>query len=475
MARISSLMHLGQQSMANSQTALQTTSHNIANANTEGYTRQRVDMTTAEPVTLGNHRLGQGVKTADVTRVTNSYLNKQIQEETNKLGAANGKQSSLMRVEQIFNESINKGLNHFMANFFNSFQEMANNPESQATRALVKENSKILADDFHRIKGQLNSIQKDIDVQLHAHVSEINGMASEIASLNDKIHQVEVMGAKANDERDRRDLLVKKMGELVNIRYTEGDGGKVIITVGNTGVLVSGADHSELFTEGTPAREGKREGNFEIMYKHGDRGIVHQLTDELKGGTIGGLLEVRDKTINELHGNMDHMAYTIHEAVNTIHEAGFDRYNQTGRSFFNPVEEEFDAAANIQVNEEILSDPGKISGALKANSPGDNRVANAIAGLQARPLFKDGTASVDDYFNGLVGEFAVLTSKNNMLQEHQKNIVSQLNAVRESVSGVSLDEEVTDMVKFQKAFDASARLVKTADEMFDTVLNLKRL
>src|SRR4051794_3757974 len=147
MSRIGSMMSVGKQALANSQTALQTTSHNVANANTEGYSRQRVEQVTAEPVSSGNLRIGQGAKTAAVTRTVNSFLNKQIQEETTKLGMASGREGHLVRVEQVFNESINKGLNRFLANFFNAFREFANNPESQATRAHVMENSRQLVDD----------------------------------------------------------------------------------------------------------------------------------------------------------------------------------------------------------------------------------------------------------------------------------------------------------------------------------------
>lgn len=475
MARIGSLMSMGQQAMANSQTSLQTTSHNITNANTEGYTRQRVEQVTNEPTGTGRIRLGHGAKTSAVKRITNDYITKQINLETSKLGTATGKQDSLMRVEQVFNESINKGLNHFLGDFFNAFREFSNNPESQATRALVKENAKTLAENFHRIDGQLDAIQKDIDFQIHANLSQINGMGQEIANLNEKIHQVEAQGAQANDERDRRDLLVKKLGELVNIRSAEGDNGKFSITVGNTAVLVSGSEYNQLYSAATPGREGKREANYDVMFKIGDSKVERLVTGELKGGVIGGLIEVRDQVINGLHTDLDHIAFTVSDAVNAVHSVGFDKYNQTGTVFFNPLDVEFGAATSIQVNDKILKDPGRIASGLQPDAPGDNRVANAIAELQERKILKNGASTVDDFFNGMVGEYAILTQKNNMIFEHQKNIVAQLNNVRESVSGVSLDEEVADMVKFQKTFDASARLIRTADEMFDTVLNLKRM
>ncbi|MCC6277706.1 MAG: flagellar hook-associated protein FlgK [Oligoflexia bacterium] len=473
--RIGSMMSVGKQALSNASTQLQTTTHNVANVNTEGYSRQRVEVQSAEPIGSARVRIGQGAKTVAVTRVVNNYLNKQIQEETSKMGTADGRQQSLERVEQIYNESINKGLNRFMANFFNAFREFSNNPESQATRALVKESAKILTEDFHRIHNQLLAVQKDVDSMVRAHVSEINGYTKEIASLNEKIQMVELQGVPANDERDRRELILKKLGELVNIRWAEGDNGKITVTAGNNALLVSGYESNQLLVQSTPATDVKREGNADIIFKNGPQGSEFVVTNQIQGGKLGGALEVRDRTINELHGKLDEIAFRVHDEINGLHTQGFDKYGNTGLTFFDPMGNEFNSAINLKLADHILADPGHIAGALSPNSPGDNRVANAIAAIQHQKIFNERTTSIDDFFNGIVGEFAVLTKKNKMVLEHQKHIVDQLKNVRESVSGVSLDEETTDMVKFQKAFDASARLIKTADEMFDTVLSLKRL
>jgi len=475
MSRIGSMMSVGKQSLANSQTALQTTTHNVANVNTEGYTRQRVEQVTAEPVSAGRLRIGQGARAAAVTRVVNNFLTKQIQEETTKYGAAAGREAPLGRAEQIFNESINKGLNRFMGQFFNAFRDLANNPESQANRAAVKETAKTLVDDFHRIHSQLNGIQREIDTEITGKVAQINGYSKEIASLNQKIQMVEMQGMPANDERDRRELLIKKMGELVNIRFGEGDNGKLTVTAGNTAVLVSGADSNELIARQSAADGDKREGAVDIFFRNGERGSQFAVTSEFKSGQIGGSIDARDRIVNDLHNKMDNLAYVLHDSVNTIHAAGYDRYDNTGRNFFAPMEGQFNAAEKIQLNPEIDKDGGSIAAAMEAGSPGDNRVAHAIARLQGFQLMKEGTTTIDDFYNGMVGEFAVETKKNTTVLEHQKNIVDQLNNIRESTSGVSLDEETTDMVKFQKAFDASARIIKVADEMFDTVLNLKKL
>ena len=242
MSKIHGMMDVGKRSMMNSQTALQTTGHNIANKSTEGYSRQRVELQTAEPTGLGNQRIGNGSKTASVTRTNNPFLEKQIGKETSNLGYLGGKADAMTRVEQVYNEQTNKGLNSFVTDFFNSYRELSNNPESLATRTQVKETAQALTQDFKRMNNQLTEIRRDIDQQVTTNVDEVNQMTSEIAKLNEKVQLVQNEGGPANDERDRRDLLIKKLGEKINIRWAEGSDGNVTITAGNSAVLVAGND-----------------------------------------------------------------------------------------------------------------------------------------------------------------------------------------------------------------------------------------
>lgn len=474
MPKINAMMDIGKRSMMNSQTALQTVSHNIANKSTEGYSRQRVEQQTNEAIGEGRLRMGMGAKAVAVTRINNPFLERQIASETNKKGFFDGQSDNLMRVEQIFNEQINKGLNQFVSNFFNSFRELANNPESLASRALVKESAHFLTQDFSRVVGQLNDIQSDIDMQVKATVEEINAMTREVASLNQKVAAVELQGMPANDERDRRDLLIKKLGEKVNIRWAEGDSGMVSITAGDTAVLVSGIDSIDLETARTHAHGSKREGNLDVIHRATKTGSPFTVTNQLRGGTLGGAIEVRDQIINDLREQIDGLAYTLADEVNRVHSLGFNAYQEQGINFFDIPQNESDIAMHLKVNNEILNDTLKIAAAAERDAPGDNRVANVISAIQMNKVMDDGAATLDDFYNSMVGKLAVSVNKSNQEAEHQKNIVSQLNNVRESVSGVSLDEEAVKMIEFQKAFDASARVIKTADEMFDTILNLKR-
>ena len=300
-------------------------------------------------------------------------------------------------------------------------------------------------------------------------------MASEIASLNEKISVVEIQGRNANDERDRRDLLLKQLGEKIDIKYTENETGQVSVMAGANATLVSGFTASELTTQPSNKFEGHRYGALKIILKPSKTTSPVDVTKQFDGGRVGAALDVRDNYVESLLDDLDQVAYNVATEVNSIHIEGNDRYGNKGVLFFDLLNGPSNAAANLKLNSTVERDPSRISAGLSTNGPGDNRIANAIANVQHSKSMNGGTATLDDYYTSLVGKVAVTVNKANMTAEHQKGIVDQLKNIRESISGVSLDEETTKMIELQKSFDASARVIRTADEMFDTVLNLKRI
>lgn len=463
-------MDIGKRSMMNSQTALQTVAHNIANKSTEGYSRQRVDVVTAPPISEGRLQLGMGNRASQVTRVNNPYLEKQLQKEQGQLGMMDAKAEAMSRVEQVFNEQTNKGLNQYVNDFYNSFRELANNPESIATRSMVKETADAMAADFKRVQTQLTEIQKDIDLKVKDQVEEVNKMIEEVASLNEKVTQAEVQGNPANDQRDRRELLLKKLNERIDIHYAEGKNGMVTVSTAGNGILVSGYDHYKL-----EINKNSDSDRMEVYYKNTDTSEPFNITSRIKGGSLGGSLEVRDKVIEDLKEQINTMAYSLASEVNNAHREGFDRNGNAGNDFFQ-LNPDFNLTAfDLKVNQEIIEDVNRIAAASKPNSIGDNTIANVISQIQYKEIMDDNTSTLDDFYNAQVGSIGVATQRAIKSKESQDNILNQLSTIRESISGVSLDEETTKMIEFQKAFDASARVIRTADEMFDTVLSLKRM
>ncbi|UYL10111.1 flagellar hook-associated protein FlgK [Bdellovibrio sp. SKB1291214] len=468
MSKISAMMDTGKRSLMNSQTALQTVGHNIANKSTEGFSRQRVELLSNVPIGEGGLQIGMGARAGVVTRVNNPWLEKQIQKEGMSMGYEDARADGLSRVEQIYNEQNNKGLNQYVTDFFNGFRELSNNPESLASRTMVREAAVGMTKDFGRVTSQLRGVQEDLDAQLKTTVGEINEITKEIASLNEKIQTIEVQKVPANDERDRRDLLLKKLGDKIDITWAEGRDGLVTVTAGRTAILVSGIGSSELKAQPTNTRD-----RMEIFFQ--GTGTPANVTEQITGGRIGGILNVRDEVVENLLTHVDNLAYTLATEVNKAHIEGFDRHGKNGVLFFEQPEQVKGAASTMSMNRTIFNDVSKIAAASRPDAAGDNTVANVISALQYRQVMDGGTATMDDYYNTQVGQVGAMVQRAVKSQESQKNVMNQLTNIRESISGVSLDEETTKMIEFQKTYDASARLIKTADEMFDTVLNLKRL
>jgi flagellar hook-associated protein 1 FlgK len=293
MGRVSSLMTVGRRSMMNSQTGLHTVGHNIANKETEGYSRQRTETYANGAQGSGKRRIGMGARAATVRRTNNPYLERQLGNERSELATAQGRQQGLSRIEQVYNEQTVEGFNSTLTTFFNAFRELSTNPESMPRRTAVKAAAESLVSDFRNVASQLNEVSGDINSQLQISVHDMNSLTTEIAKLNEQIQEVELTGGWANDERDRRDLLIKKLGEVVDINWAEGEDSTVTISTAQDALLVVGGTANVVQAVATPAREGKDEGDFDVVYYHHEYAEPLVLTDRIKGGKLGGLLSVR--------------------------------------------------------------------------------------------------------------------------------------------------------------------------------------
>ena len=471
MAKVHGLMDIGRRGMVLSQTALNTTSHNIANRSTEGYSRQRVELATNPAIDEGRYRIGTGARLAGINRVNNPWLEKQIEQEGSNFSYLESKANALASMENVLNEQNVEGINGAISKFFNSFRELANNPESAVPRTQVRESAQALISTLQSAKRQIDSAAQGVYKNVENKIGEVNAMAKEIANLNEKILNIEITEGQANDERDRRDLLLKKLSETMNISYAEDPKtGMINVMAGNTASLVAGTTATSLRTD-MSENEGQR-----IIYDL-TGGTPFDVTEQFKGGAVGASLSVAgpDGIISQLGQSIDELAYNIANEVNRAHVEGFDRYNQQGQTFFDIPQDGTFSIDKMSLNKEILKDVGLIAAASKPNSPGDNNVAHVIQNLQFRSILGDGQYSFDNFYNSKVGEIGLMTQRNQSALESQKNTLDQLKNTRETISGVNLDEEAAKMIEFQKSYEASARMIRVADELFDTVLNLKRL
>ncbi len=468
MAGSVNMFNIGKSGLQATKSAMTTTGHNIANVNSEGYSRQNVEVVSGPTIPAGRLTFGTGAWTKSVDRVNDEYLDKRIHVEARNMGNIEEKSNYLEQTEQIFNEAISEGMNRITTNFFNEFRKLSTDPENEAVRASVREASKQLVDEVRRMDRSLKDVQANIDNRVEGYVRDVNALSKEIRDLNLMIQKTDAEGSAAPDLHDKRDLALKKLGAIVDISVSKDKNSRITVTMGGHVPLVCGEQLTELSVVRTPAdpKTGKREGRLDIYV---NEPVPSKLTTQIKTGRLGGLLEVRDKDITQSQDEIDQIAHAVSEGVNAIHVQGFGKDGGTGRLFFKQLDGVTGAAEHIDLSDDVKENLGAIAAAKDPNSASDNRVAIAISGLEsARGLLEGGT--ITDKYNSMVSEMGVKTEAAKKATVFQKDVLTQLETVRESLVGVNLDEETSNLIRFQHAYAANAKVLSVADEMMQTVL-----
>ncbi len=463
MTQLLGVLTLGTNSLLTQQQGINVTGNNIANVNTPGYSRQRLDLRAAAPLTSNIGLLGGGAFAAGVERVYDRFLGVQLNGENAQLGRWDAQAGMLERVEVVFDESNGYGLNQALSQFWNAWQDLGMNPSGPVERSVVASSSQALADTIHKKHADLLQTQKDIDAALAAGVADINRLTAAIADLNKKIASTESGGLTANDYRDSRDLALQQLAELVGFNSFEDGDGQVVVSVGTGRVLVESGNTYQL-SVATNA-----EGHFDILWPDIDGGKV-DISGEIGAGKLGGWLQTRDVKIGGYLESLDDLAATLITEVNTLHTAGYALDGSTGNALF-----EGSSAADMAVSGEILADPNLIAAAATgAGVPGDAGNAIAIADLRQALKMNSGTATFDAAANALVSLVGHDVRESKSHAAHQADMMSYLQNYRESVSGVNLDEEMVNLLKYQSAYQAAAKLISLADEMMDSLMNMVR-
>lgn len=481
------LFSIGHSSLRTSKRSLETTSHNIANSNTEGFSRQRVTASTNIPVSEGNYVLGTGVNVQSVKRVHDRLVEKKLNQSLSDHKFNEERTFQLSRVEEIFNEINSDGLNKVLNRFFNSFRELSNQPENEVVRSMVRDNAKLVVADFRRISETITTVKQSSENKIELSVNEINSMAEGIASLNKEIIRLENVGGEAGDLRDQRDQLVRNLSEYFPAQTYEDEKGQYVVNIKNVGSIVAGGATTKLEARAVTKNSSQDEGSVEIFLAGKSNSPV---STKIKKGTLGAIIKTRNEDIKELRDQLDELAYGLAKATNAIHNRGFknrrlkvDQQGNyilpsdekvTGIDFFKRPTTLKNASSLIDLSDEVKTDLNNISTGLAPNSPGDNRIAIAISKLQHEKVLGRGTTTFEEAYQKSVGKIGLATAKSKIDVEQSGGILAQAKSIKERISGVSIDEETANMVKYQHAYDASARMLKTADEMFDSVIGMMK-
>ncbi|MDG2063845.1 MAG: flagellar hook-associated protein FlgK [SAR324 cluster bacterium] len=562
MSSLNSSLNMGQRALSINQRAMQTVGHNIANQETEGFSRQQVRSGTSAPDPTG---LGGGADAQPTSRVYDKFVQRKILQENPRSEMFKSRGEFLQKIEIIFSETEGNGLHKALNEFWNSWSQLSNQPESEPARMRVKEQSDVLASRFRGMHSQLSGLRKEINGRLVATVNKVNELGQKVAELNRQIFSYEGRQRVANDMRDARNQAIEELSALVDVNSFEDPNGRTTVIIGRDWTLVEGINRYQL--------DGKMKGgelgmlNIDGVSTNDNR---RDLTRTFREGEMAEMLRMRDDTIVEYQKNLDEIAFSLAGKVNKIHASGtginsatemmkstfglnsaalnqplpflkdgifqlhlVDPHNeiletyeievQAGKdtlpdivkrlnltvndpgllqasiegdgslllqsgtdykfifgedqsslaqvlglnSFFDTLK----GAEDIQLSGHILENTNNISTG-KDLIPGDNRIALEIAKLQTRPTMRDETMTFDEYYNGVLTGMGLKIQRNNTEQAQQESMVKQFKEIRSSISSVNMDEELADMMQYQKAYEASARFINTIDKMMETVINM---
>ena len=463
---IMSTLFIGREALSAHQQAIQTTGHNIANVNTPGFSRQRVELSSATPVTLGRIPFGQGVNVDRIQGIVSDFFETQLLSTNGTLGFAQAESRALAGVEHALPTS--GGIASALDNFFGALGDLANNPGGQAERVNLIGKARALGETLNQTRSVLAHVQTDLDKDLDGAVQRVNDLLPQIAALNHQISGSEIDVQPANDLRDQRQVRLQELAQLTGATVQETDDGHAIVHV--NGLLLVSDDRAAVLDASTFNSSGSRKVSYTSPH-----GVTADATSVITKGEIGGLIAARDTEVTGTIGKLDQLAKTLVDQVNSQHALGFDLNGVAGANFFTPIAGVAGAAGQVQVAAVVVADPRLIAAAqTAAGAPGDNGNARALGTLQTTSLTALGNTTLSNYFLGLVGEAGTKVQANENSLNFQQSLLRESQARRESVSGVNLDEEMTNLIVFQRAFQAASVLVRTGDEMYQTILDMVR-
>ncbi|WP_442596338.1 flagellar hook-associated protein FlgK [Neobacillus sp. D3-1R] len=493
--------------MYTQQGALYTTGHNISNANTPGFTRQRVNFEQTEPYpAVGMNRpempgqMGTGVKAGSVQRVRESFLDVQYRGENNKLGYWESRAESYGKLEEIMNEPSESGLSKTMDMFWQSLQDLAVNPTNPGARSVVRQRGIAVAETFNYLHNSLSSVKSDLKNEIDVTNKEINSLTYQISKINEQIRDVEPHGYLPNDLYDERDRLVDQLSSLANIRvdYVSSGGNALAIAEGSAvikmvnetgselGILVSQVGYNEVKVNFDGADGsvktisiGNTSRDFIDMKSSGKlKAVIESYGYDDKGKATG----VYTDMLNEL----DNLAFTFANEFNNQHIKGIspnelDNKPPTDKSFFsdNAIGDRKGYAGRIKISkaiEDSLDNIATSKGPLSDATKGDATNALALANILNKDFdYKNGgtqeLSNFKSHYESVIGGMAVLSQEAVRLTNNSTSLRQAVDEKRQATSSVSLDEEMTNMIQFQQAYNASARMISITDELLDKIIN----
>jgi flagellar hook-associated protein 1 FlgK len=462
MGGLSGTMALATQSLVVDEGAMEVASNNIANANTPGYSREVATFEPEPDVVEGNIAFGQGVALTQVQGIRNQVVELGLQQNLQSQAQVNSYLQPMDQLQGLFNEAQGVGLQTPLSAFFNSLQNLSTNPADSSLRQAVVSAGQTLASAFNQASAGLAQIQTGLNNEVPQAVGQINQLTQQIAQLNTQVQSLQSGGANASQLIDQRDQLVEQLSGLVGVDNISADDGTITLTTTNGALLVSGQQSFALQTDTNSA------GNQDVFSQGSD------ITAGLTGGSLGGYIQARDQGVASAQTNLDNLAASLTSAVNNQQALGYDLNGNAGVPFFTPFtpagSSNSGAAAQMQVASAVAADPSLIAASSVQGVSGDNGNATALANILNQQVIDGQTPMTfySNYVSGIGTEVSQATSE----QTAQNLVVQQLQNQKASISGVDLDEESANLIQYQTAYSAAARVINMVSQLAQTAITL---
>lgn len=449
---VNKLLDVASRSLFTYQKALNVTSNNISNANNPNYSKRRVTMSQIAPDHRFGLGIGSGVEIADITRVRNDLTDKQIIGYNHQQSYHNRYSELLTQVEQLYSEPSDLGISNLMNEFFNSWEELASNPSSTALRNNVINSSQKFSSKLNSIYDGYQVVQNDVKKEAEQTVEDINNHIQNIYNLNREIYAATAVNRNANDLLDKRAASLEELSKLANITVTYDDDNVANVAVGGAFAVDRVSAAKYILVE--------EDGKLKVKPDE-ESGSVY-----INSGKIAALNDIFSKKIPQHKEKLDTLAKTMMDEVNNIHSTGYTLHEPplTGVDFFSNY-----SNGQLDINEDILADPRYI--AVSADqTDGNGELANAIGELKNQELIDGSTleSTYSDFISAMANEIV----QNDQQGQSLGLVLDQLSLTKAEYSGVSTDEEMVNVIKFQRAYNASAKLIQVADELFQTIINM---
>ncbi|MDP2301407.1 MAG: flagellar hook-associated protein FlgK [Ignavibacteria bacterium] len=449
---VSRVFDIARRSLSVYRQALDVTSHNVVNASNKDYTRQQVVFASEKSEMVGGIMWGTGVRLSEVIRVRDSLTDVQIRTTNQKYYGSNKQSELIGQIEQIYSEPGDLGLSNLISKFFNSWQELSVTPNSVPLRHSVIQAAQQLSSKSKSINEYLSTVKTDIRSDFAEKTKTLNQYLKDVQQLNAQIFEYSTKGTEANELIDRRDLLLDELSKLANINVTYDTANSASVSIGG----IHAADRF-ISIEFNPS-----EVNGDLTIKS----VGGQASAMLSGGELFAYADIYSKKIPKYDDALNEVMTTLIGAVNDVHSKGYTigAPQLTGLDFFSGYD-----SGELKINEDILLDPRNIAISSDGTS-GNGALAVQIGEISSKRLL-NGSTLLENY-SALISEIGNEKSTAAYFAESNKIVLDKLEEQKASYSGVSIDEEMTNIIKFQRSYDASAKLVKIADEMLQTILNM---